>query len=273
MKASKTGSSLMLFMLLFLAVETRASEPGALTTGMQTLPGALPALADKPATIDWNFDLSQEKFSIFVPRNYKGNEPFGLLVFLSPDDVCVVPPPGWEKILQEQKLIFVAPQKVGNNQNVSRRVGLAILAAVKMQELAAINTNRIYASGFSGGARMASYAAFIRPSLFSGVLGMCGAQFPAKVPRVQATRTDDYGWFTLDAPQVAEAKKKVRFVLITGANDFRYGNILDIFNGGFQKDGYDVKLIDVPGMQHTTCPASALRDGILFLDQKSEAAK
>jgi predicted esterase len=171
------------------------------------------------------------------------------------------------------KLIFIAPQKVGNNQTVARRAGLAILAAVKMQELIALNTNRIYAAGFSGGARMASYAAFIRPSLFSGVLGMCGAQFPAKVPRVKATRTDDYGWFTLGEPQIAEAKKKVRFVLVTGSNDFRYGNILDIYAGGFQKDGYAVKLIDVPGMQHTTCPASALRDGLLFLDQKTDAAK
>jgi hypothetical protein len=102
MMASKTACLAMVFFLLFLAVETRASEPTTLATGMQTLPGALPTLADKPATIDWNFDLSQEKFSIFVPRNYKGSEPFGLLVFLSPDDVCAAPPPEWEKVLQEQ---------------------------------------------------------------------------------------------------------------------------------------------------------------------------
>jgi len=46
MKASKTGSSLMLFMLLFLAVETRASEPGALTTGMQHTTCPASALRD-----------------------------------------------------------------------------------------------------------------------------------------------------------------------------------------------------------------------------------
>jgi hypothetical protein len=100
------------------------------------------------------------------------------------------------------------------------------------------------------------------------VFAICGAQFPAKVPRVQATRTDEYGWFSLDDPHIAAAKEKVRFVLVTGSNDFRHGNILDIFNGGFQKDGYAVKLMDVPGMEHAVCPAKILKESLDFLEQK-----
>ena len=258
-------------LLLFLAMLVEAADQRALKTGVQTLPGALPNIGVKDPALDWSFDLSQEKFYISVPRNYTGNQPFGLLVFISPSDQCIAVPPGWETVLQEKKLIFVAPQKAGNNQSISRRAGLAVLVAVKLQEMARIDTNRIYAAGLSGGARMASYVSFLRPNLFSGVFAVCGVNFARQVPRVKATQNDQYGYFSIDEKLVNEAKKRVKFVLVTGSKDFRYGNILDIYTGGFQKDGYIVKLIDVPGMEHTICSPKALSDGISFLDKKTAA--
>jgi hypothetical protein len=101
------------------------------------------------------------------------------------------------------------------------------------------------------------------------VFSVCGVDFPRKVPRVKATKDDEYGYFSLGEEEVAEARKRVKFVLVTGSKDFRYGNIMDIYAGGFQKDGYTVKLIDVPGMDHAICSPKALRDGISFLDKKT----
>jgi hypothetical protein len=46
--------------------------------------------------------------------------------------------------------------------------------------------------------------------------------------------------------------RQVRFVLITGSNDFRRGNILDIYHGGFSREQFQAKLFDVPGMGHDT---------------------
>lgn len=250
---------------LFLSVHGRAAEPPALQTGVQALSGALPPLGAKELALDVDFDLSQEKFYILIPRNYTGAEPFGLLVFISPGDGCPALPPGWAHVLQEQKLIFVAPLGVGNERAVSRRTGLAAVAACKLPELVKVDTTRVYAAGLSGGARVASLVAFLRPALFSGVFAVCGIDYPRAVPRVKATERDTYGVFTLGEPQVAEAKKKVKFVLVTGSQDFRYGNILDIFTGGYAPDGYAVKLIDVPGMEHTLCPAKALTEGLEFL--------
>ena len=104
---------------------------------------------------------------------------------------------------------------------------------------------------------MACYVAFLRPTMFSGVVAICGAEYCRQVPRVEATRNDPYGYFPLEQRRADEAKQKVRFVLVTGAEDFRYGNILDLYKGGFRKDGYEVRLLDVPGMEHTICRGEA----------------
>lgn len=257
------------FLLFCLAIQVKAAGQTMLKTGIQNLPGALPVAAEKDSSIKMAFDLSKEKFYISVPKNYTGSQPFGILVYISPSDDSSALPPGWANVLQEKKLIFIAPQNVGNNQAVSRRAGLAVVAASKLPEIIKIDTNRVYVAGFSGGARMASYASFLRPDLFAGVLAVCGVDFPREVPRVQATKDDKYGFFSLDDKQADEAKAKVKFVLVTGSKDFRYGNILDIYKGGFQKDGYSVKLIDVPGMEHTLCSQKVLTEAFAFLDKKT----
>jgi hypothetical protein len=53
---------------------------------------------------------------------------------------------------------------------------------------------------------------------------------------------------------------------------FRYGNIRDIYTGGFRTDGYAVKLMDVPGMGHALCSPQTLNDGIAFCDNATQAA-
>jgi hypothetical protein len=243
-----------------------------LRTGVQTLPGKLPAAEQNGGGIAQDFELAKETFYIWTPTGSGATQPYGLLVYISPSDDCTAVPQGWASVLKERRLIFVAPQKAGNKQLVGRRAGLAVVAANKLLEMTRIDTNRVYVAGFSGGARTASYCAFVRPSLFSGAFAVCGVDFPGQVPRVKATKDDEYGSFSLGEQEVAEAKRRVKFVLVTGSRDFRYGNILDIYTGGFQKDNFAVKLIDVPGMTHTVCSAKALSDGISFMDKKAPSA-
>ena len=258
--------------LLLAAALAVSASAGPLKTGVQPLPGPLPALGEADSAIALDFDLSREMYFLAVPRGYSPYQPYGLLVFVSPVDECLAVPPGWDGVLQQKKLIFVAPQNADNPQPVSRRVGLALVAAARLPQMATIDTNRVFVAGFSGGARVACHAAFLRPNLVSGVLAICGADFCRKVERVKATRTDDYGWFPVDDARAAAAKARVRFALVTGPGDFRYGNILDIYSGGFQKDVYSVKLLDVPGMGHEVCSAKALGEGLAFLDGRKPAS-
>ncbi len=254
---------------IFLTVQLGLTGQVPIKTGVQSLPGTLPTTETNVTDLAWDFDLSKETFYVWMPPGSSAIQPQGILVFISPSDECTDVPQGWSSVLKEKRLIFVAPQKAGNKQPVARRAGLAVLAARKLQEMTKIDTNRVYVAGFSGGARMASYTAFLRPSLFSGVFSVCGVDFPGKVPRVKATKDEEYGYFSLGEQEVAEAKQRVKFVLVTGSKDFRYGNIMDVYTGGFQKDAYAVMLIDVPGMDHTICSPKALRDGISFLDKRT----
>ena len=53
---------------------------------------------------------------------------------------------------------------------------------------------------------------------------------------------------------------------ITGSKDFRHGNLLDIFHGGYEKGGYAAKLIDVAGMEHAVCKEKELSEALMFID-------
>jgi hypothetical protein len=119
---------------------------------------------------------------------------------------------------------------------------------------------------------MAGLLGFFQPDIFRGTIQNCGADFYKPVPKVAATSPLDtagkpYGLllFNATAEEIAGAKR-VRFVLITATNDFRRGNILDIFNGGFSREGFRAKLLDVPGMGHTTCSSEALAAALDFIE-------
>src|SRR5205807_1808561 len=133
-----------------------------------------------------------------------------------------------------------------------------------------IDPNRVYAAGFSGGARMSGLLGFYQSDIFRGTIQNCGVDFYRAVPMVVATSPLDtagqpYGVLTATAAEVAAARQ-VRFALITGTNDFRRGNIIDIFNGGFAREGFQAKLFDVPGMAHDIAGAETLSAVLDFLE-------
>ncbi|MFH5938957.1 hypothetical protein, partial [Clostridium perfringens] len=64
---------------------------------------------------------------------------------------------------------------------------------------------------------------------------------------------------------IAAAKSNVKFALITGSKDFRHGNVLDIYQSGFQPDGFRARLFDVPGMGHEVCSGATLEQALGFL--------
>ncbi len=97
-------------------------------------------------------------------------------------------------------------------------------------------------------------------------------EFCSAVPRVKATRTDAYGFTQVPPEQAAAAKKDARFAIVTGAGDFRYGNLLDLYEGGFKPDGFTAKLFDVPGFGHAQCPAKVLEEALTYLAGPKPAA-
>jgi predicted esterase len=224
--------------------------------------------------INYGLDPVREKYLVRVPDSYAANVPYGLVVFIDADEVINDVPDGWASVLDARQLLFVSPENGGNDQDNNRRMGLAVLGALEMMKHYRIDPSRVYVAGYSGGARMAGMLGFYQPDVFRGTIQNCGADFYRQVPTVHATSWVStsgrpYGTFQATDEEIAKAKQ-VRFVLVTGTNDFRRGNILDIFSGGFAKEGFKVKLFDVPGMQHTTCSGEILSTALDFIESASQ---
>jgi len=234
--------------------------------------GASPPVLKRSRFIRYDFDLNQEHFWLNVPSAYDGHEPWGLVVYISPEAKTEELPEGWDQVLNDDKLLFICPQDAGNDQPNSRREGLGVVAAQEMMKFYSIDPNRVYASGFSGGARQAGRLAFHQSDIFRATIQCCGSDFYKPVPRASVTDADrqahpgDYGLVDADAMEVENAKKQVKFVLITGTEDFRQHYIEDIYNGGFKAEDFSATLISVSGMGHQPCPAHELRDALNFIE-------
>src|SRR5271165_4881082 len=216
-------------------------------------------------------DLTNQPFEIHAPASYDGTQPFGLIVFIPSADRTAHVPSGWDDVLKARRLILVIRQKAVNSVEAANRLGLGVIAAERMQERYKIDRRRVYAAGISGGARTACALGIYQSDVFTGTIQSCGTQFTHPVAQVKAVPLDRdhgeiYGVLKASEEEVQRSRDRVRFVIVTGSNDFRYANLLDIYNGGFIRDGYKATLIDVPGMKHEVCSADALGRALDFIE-------
>lgn len=169
--------------------------------------------------------------------------------------------------------MFLVAQEAGNSCEEPRREGRAVLGALGMMAEYKIDRSRIYAAGCSGGARCAGDLAFHQSDLFSATIQDCGSNFYRPVRHLHTqnwtdTNGNPYGLVSTSAQNVHDARTRVRFVLITGSNDFRHGNLLDLYEDGFRQEGFRCKLIDVPGMGHGDCSGPVLAQALDFIEGK-----
>lgn len=243
---------------------------------LESFDGPAPALPTRSAHVKYDFDPAEEKFLVDVPENYDGKRDFGLMTFIPADNAFTQLPAGWDRVLAEHHLMLIAPQAAGNDQPNDRRYGLAVLGADEMLTHYRIDPSRIYAAGFSGGARIANHLGFYQNDVFHGTIQNCGADFYRHVPQTNPPAPDvpagDYGVISASPQEISSAKQDVRFALITGSRDFRHGNILDIYQNGYALEDFNARLFDVPNMSHTYCDAATLSRAIDFIDQGSAPA-
>jgi hypothetical protein len=234
--------------------------------------GTCPAPAQQSRHIRYDFDLAQEHFWLYIPSGYDGHQPWGLVVYNSPQPTTEELPDGWGQVLNDDKLLFICPQQADNDQPNKRRQGLAVIAALEMMKLYNIDPARVYAAGYSGGAREASELGFHQSDIFHATIQCGGSDFYKAVPRTAVTDADlqanpgEYGLLDADEPDIDRARKNVKFVLITGSKDFRQHYLQDIYNGGYKPDGFKALLLDIPDLDHQPCSAHDLRAALDFIE-------
>ncbi len=210
------------------------------------------------------FDINKERFQLLVPKNYQPAESWGLFIWISASDNAQIPP-AWEATLAARKLLFVGALHSGNPRNIFDRMRLAIDANVGMRKRYRIDPRRVYVSGFSGGARVASMVGVAFADLFTGAIPFMGVNFYTELP---AENGKQFGISYIPDDDVLEiAKKRCRYVLFTGEKDFNRINTHAADEFGFRKEGFaSVLCLEVPGLAHAMPEAQWLEKGLEFLD-------
>jgi predicted esterase len=221
--------------------------------GVFSLPGEMPKDLPRGPLFDHDLKLEREQFYLFVPPNYRSGEPFGLIAFVHAADQMNVPV-DWKKTLVRRKLLYIAPQNIGNNQPVPRRALVTVAAIRKMMELYEVDPRRVYITGHSGGAMVAGLVAFAQPDLIHGAMPMCGFLFPKFGEK-------DKEW-------LEKVKSQVGFALITGSKDFNHKYIVADYNEKLVKENYRAKLFDVPGMGHQIARGQTLAAALTWLESR-----
>jgi dienelactone hydrolase len=113
---------------------------------------------------------SQEEWRVYVPPDYDGSQPYGVLVWISPGEGGQMEE-NWQHVLSEHKLIYVGADKSGNVESlVERRVPLALTGLANIEAIYKIDPARVYIAGFSGGGVTASRMAAAYADVFTGGL-------------------------------------------------------------------------------------------------------
>ena len=119
-------------------------------------------------------NLSEEKFVVYVPPEAPPRG-YALLVFVSPSEDARLPQ-GWASVLDRYGVVFVSAARSGNDESpLGRREPLALLAVHNIEQRYAVDTERVYVGGFSGGSRVALRLALGYPDVFHGVLLNAGS--------------------------------------------------------------------------------------------------
>ncbi len=144
---------------------------------------------DRPTRLDWEFvsagfgkdavklpadyDSRRQLFQRFVPKHYDAGKAWPLVVFVSPGDA----PMGWrswQKVCEDEGVLFCAPYAAGNNCPPGQRVRVVLDVFDQVRRDCRVDPERTYLAGFSGGGRVACSVAYALPEFFAGVVAVCG---------------------------------------------------------------------------------------------------
>ena len=214
-----------------------------------------------------DYELEKETFKVIVPESYEPTEAFGVLVFISPADEDRAMGDAYATILAKHKLIFVGALNSGNKREAWHRFALALDGLHNIGQQYNVDPQRTYVCGMSGGGRVASRLGILYADVFSGALPICGCDYFRNVP-VPGDPTKMWrARFNRPAgPVLVKAKRRNRYVLLTGEKDGNRLETLGVFRRYRQDRFAYVKYLEVPEMGHQRPPADWFEKALVQLD-------
>lgn len=198
----------------------------------------------------------RETWQVYVPRSYDGAAPYGVLVWVQPEDESRFSP-GWGGVLDAHHVIYVSAANSGNDQAVySRRIPLALTGLANIESRYRIDPARVYVGGFSGGGKVASTLAAAYADVFTGGLFVANS-FGIGTTEVPVPATDIY----------ESMRKRGRYVFLVGSND-PFAEL--VTNRAVAADKQHcvlrVKLVNMFNRGHVNANAAYLNYALKYLD-------
>ena len=189
------------------------------------------------------------QWEVVIPDTYREDEPSGMLVFISPSDSGRLPR-GWMRLLETHNLIWIGANGSGNRTPVVRRVAYAVLAVPLIADRYAIDHERIYLAGYSGGARVSGLTIAAYPSLFDGAIYAGGAEM----------------WEEDKPPADMERMRRNRFVFLVGSEDDNRAVARRVHNSYADAGLDNLEMMVVRRMGHVLPEVRQMNTALRFLD-------
>ena len=210
-------------------------------------------------------DPKAETILLHLPASYTPNTPHGLLIWISPSDSPRLPK-DWLEVLAQRKIIFAGTQRCGNSRNIFDRIRMSVAINADLRNRLNIDGRRVYASGFSGGGRVASMLGIAWADMFSGSIPFMGVNFYTDLPSPDGRKTYAPQYIPDDAV-LNIAKRSTRHVLVTSDQDFNRADTKIVFEKGYQAEGFSrVHLLQVPDIAHKMPSAAWFEKALLTME-------
>lgn len=190
------------------------------------------------------------KWQLYVPHNYDPSKPAGVIVFINRWGNSGGSRKSYNDLLTEKNLIWAGALGAGDPAPMNERIMRAILTPMMLSNEYALDPNRIYIGGFSGGAHVANIVATSKPGMFKGGLFVGGA----------------VSWGD-KVPTGIELIRQNRYVFAAGSNDLALKAVQRTLST-YRDEGIEhAKLIVMHNQRQEMPGPKYLREAVEFLDK------
>lgn len=206
-------------------------------SGAQGIANILPPVKK----IDWQ---------VYVPQSYSASSPPGVIVFVSSWHRGG-PPKAWNDLLEANNLIWIGANNSGDGLPVAKRMLKAIIAPAALGRSYAIDPERCYIAGFSGGGITATRIATAKPDLFKGGIYIGGTVF-----------------WTANTPPKIDLIRQNHHVFLVGTYDPAQQTTRKVYNNYIEAGIDTAELITIRNHRHRMPPPDYFEKAIDHLDSR-----
>lgn len=207
--------------------------------------------------------LEIERLRVRLPKGYSPRARAGLVVWVDAGD-SGEPPSCMSAVLDASNIIAAGFDRCGNTRPAANRYQLALDAVATVSRRYHVDPRRVYISGISGGARIASTMVACFPDVFAGAIPIVGLSCFEPVPVGNGRSAAPA--YARPQGRIIDLLRERRVAAITGGRDFNQPEI----TGAAQilrAAGVPVRIFDHMDMGHELPTPERFAEALEWIDE------